>query len=298
MNVIESLSLSKRYGGTDALRGVSFEVADSEIFGFIGPNGAGKTTTIRLIVGLLNATAGTVSVLGSDPRGSTSSLTEVGYIPGEFGLWPYMTGAECLEYLASLNPKPPARRDELCDLLELTRSDLHRLTRTYSRGMRQKIAIVQAFQHEPRLVVMDEPTEGLDPLMKERFINIVKAHKDGGGSALFSSHILTEVEECADRVAVIRKGMIVKVADTESLARQRLRHCVIKLKEPLRADVISQLLGVRQLRVEDRTARFDYLGDMQPLIQALATLPVLEFLSEPESLTEAFFEVYSQEPLP
>lgn len=298
MKVIEAVALSKRYGKKAALRGISFELDESEIFGFIGPNGAGKTTTIRLIVGLLNATSGTVSVLGSDPRKSASILTDVGYIPGEFGLWPQMTGEECLDYLSSLNPKPPARQDELCDLLEVATSDLQRSTRTYSRGMRQKIAIVQAFQHQPRVVVMDEPTEGLDPLMKERFINLVRSHKASGGTAFFSSHILSEVEECADRVAVIRQGTVVKVADTESLASQRLRHCVIKLKESLKQEAIFQLPGVAQLRVEDRTVMFDYLGDMQPLIQVLATLPVLEFLSEPESLTEAFFEVYSEESSP
>lgn len=298
MKIIEARSLGKRYGKKSALRAISFDLAESEIFGFIGPNGAGKTTTIRLIVGLLNATSGTVSVLGSDPRKSTSILADVGYIPGEFGLWPQMTGKECLDYLSSLNPKPPVRRDQLCDLLELATSDLQRSTRTYSRGMRQKIAIVQAFQHQPSVVVMDEPTEGLDPLMKERFINLVKSHKANGGTAFFSSHILSEVEECVDRVAVIRQGAIIKVADTESLASHRLRHCVVKLKEPLKQDAIFELPGVARLRVEDRTVRFDYLGDMQPLIQMLATLPVVEFLSEPESLTEAFFEVYSEEDEP
>ena len=293
--VIEARELAKSYGKKKALQGISFELGTSEILGFIGPNGAGKTTTIRLMVGLLNATSGKLSVLGSDPRKSKSIRADIGYIPGEFGLWPQMTGAETLEHLGSFSRRVPTRRGELCELFELSAKDLERPTRTYSRGTRQKIAIIQAFETQPKLIVMDEPTEGLDPLMKERFISLVKEHRASGGSAFFSSHILSEVEECVDRVAVIRNGTIIKVADIESLSTQRVRHCQIKSKGSIETEVLTDLEGVTNLRVADHVTKFDFIGDMQPLMRTLATLDVIEFLSEPESLTEAFFEVYSEE---
>ena len=294
MSVIEATDLHKSYGQKAALRGISFQLQQSEVFGFIGPNGAGKTTTIRLIMGLLGPTSGELSVLGSSPR-DVDHMSQIGHIPGEFGLWPQMSGSDCLDYLGSLNSGAPSRRDELCELLEMPPRDLNRPTRVYSRGMRQKIAIIQALQHDPKLLVMDEPTEGLDPLMKDRFIELIRSHKERGGTAFFSSHILSEVEECADRVAVIRNGSVIRVADTDSLAKERIRHCVLKLKEPLASDSKLQLPGVSELRVDDRVVKFDFRGDMEPLMKAVAKLPVLEFLAEPESLTEAFFGVYSEE---
>jgi ABC-2 type transport system ATP-binding protein len=293
---IEIQDLIKRYGRKVAVDEVSLSVREGETFGYLGPNGAGKTTTIRCMLGLIYPTGGTIRVMGHDARRELSAVLElVGYLPGEFNLWPQLTGEECLEYLGSLHPRPPVRRPELCDRFELSRADLKRQVRMYSRGMKQKVGIIQAFQHQPPLAIMDEPTEGLDPLMKERFVSLLAEHRSGGGTTFLSSHILSEVEETADRVGVIRGGRLVRVGAADDLTGERVRHCTVVLKEPLSDPSRLSLPGVSGFQGDGTRFRFDYRGDMQPLIEALATLPVQEFLAEPESLAEAFFEVYQGE---
>ncbi|HEV8572542.1 MAG TPA: ABC transporter ATP-binding protein [Actinomycetota bacterium] len=290
---IEIQDLVKRYGRKTAVDEVSLSVREGETFGYLGPNGAGKTTTLRCVLGLIAPTAGTISVMGHDVRKELKAvLSLVGYLPGEFTLWPQLTGEECLEYLGSLHPRPPVRRGELCDRFELSKADLKRQVRLYSRGMKQKVGIIQAFQHRPPLAIMDEPTEGLDPLMKERFVALLAEHRSGGGTTFLSSHILSEVEETADRVGVIRAGRLVRVGAADDLTGERVRHCTVVLKEPLSDPTRLSLPGVSAFDGDGTRFRFEYRGDMQPLIQALATLPVQEFLAEPESLAEAFFEVY------
>jgi ABC-2 type transport system ATP-binding protein len=293
---IEIQDLIKRYGRKVAVDEVSLSVQEGETFGYLGPNGAGKTTTIRCMLGLIYPTGGTIRVMGHDARRELSAVLElVGYLPGEFNLWPQVTGEECLEYLGSLHPRPPVRRTELCDWFELSRADLKRQVRMYSRGMKQKVGIIQAFQHQPPLAIMDEPTEGLDPLMKERFVNLLAEHRSGGGTTFLSSHILSEVEETADRVGVIRGGRLVRVGAADDLTGERVRHCTVVLKEPLFDPSRLSLPGVSAFQGDGTRFRFEYRGDMQPLIEVLATLPVQEFLAEPESLAEAFFEVYQGE---
>jgi ABC-2 type transport system ATP-binding protein len=292
---IEVLDLVKRYRTVEAVAGVTLEVRQGEIVGYLGPNGAGKTTTIRCMLGLLRPSGGSIRILGRDLRAQREWILErVGHIPGEFSLWPQLTGRQCLDYLAGLHGQRASRRDDLCRRFELTPAQLDRPVRFYSRGMRQKIAIVQAFQHNPELVIMDEPTEGLDPVMKERFIALLAEHRAGGGSALMSSHILSEVEQAADRVAVLRAGRIIKEVGTRDLAGDRVRHCTVTLAAPVAGAV--ELPGAIALRRDRTTLRFDHRGEMAPLLQTLARLPVIEFLSEPESLLEAFFEIYEQEP--
>jgi ABC-2 type transport system ATP-binding protein len=293
---IEIQNLVKRYGRKLAVDEVSLSVREGETFGYLGPNGAGKTTTIRCILGLITPTAGAIRVLGHDVRRELGAvLGQVGYLPGEFNLWPQLTGEDCLEYLGSLHPRPPVRRNELCDRFELSKADLKRQVRLYSRGMKQKVGIIQAFQHRPPLAMMDEPTEGLDPLMKERFVDLLGEHRRTGGTTFLSSHILSEVEETADRVGVIRAGRLVRVGAADDLTGERIRHCTVVLKEPLADRSRLSLPGVSAFEGDGTRFRFEYRGDMQPLIEALATLPVQEFLSEPESLAEAFFEVYAGE---
>jgi ABC-2 type transport system ATP-binding protein len=295
-NVVEIEDLVKRYGGTEAVRGVSLTVAEGETYGYLGPNGSGKTTTIRCLLGLLKPTSGSVRVFGRDVgRDLGSVLARVGHIPGEFGLWPQMTGRECLEYLGSLHPRRPVRLKELCEGFAVEDADLDREVRFYSRGMRQKIAIVQAFQHDPELVILDEPTEGLDPVMKERFMTLVRDHRAGGGTVLLSSHILSEVEQLADRVAVLRTGRIVKEAPTEELAESRVRHCTVRFKRPATDVSVLEVPGLSRLRGDSTVVHFDYRGDMDALIDRLSAFGIEDFLAEPASLREAFFEVYGGE---
>jgi ABC-2 type transport system ATP-binding protein len=290
---IEIEGLVKRYGRKVAVDGVSFQVQEGEAFGYLGPNGAGKTTTIRCLLGLITPTAGSLRVLGHDVRRELPAvLNEIGHLPGEFNVWPNMTGRQGLEYLGRLHPRPPARTAELCDRLELSAADLDRHVRLYSRGMKQKIGIVQAFQHAPPLVVLDEPTEGLDPVMKDRFVDLLAEHRTAGGSTLLSSHILPEVEQATERVAVLRAGKVVKVGATADLTGERIRHCTLQLKEPLADRSVLAVAGLTDLEGDGTSFRFSFRGDMEPLVRALAALPVRDFVAEPERLSEAFFEVY------
>jgi ABC-2 type transport system ATP-binding protein len=292
--VIEIEGLVKRYGRKLAVDDVSFSIDEGETFGYLGPNGAGKTTTIRCMLGLIHPTAGRISVLGHPvERELHAVLASVGHLPGEFGLWPQMTGRECLDYLARLHPSPPVRQSELCERFELAEADLDRHVRFYSRGMKQKIGIVQAFQHCPPLAVLDEPTEGLDPLMKERFMELLAEHRAGGGTNFLCSHILSEVEQSADRVGVVREGRLVRIGPTHDLTGERLRHCTLSLKDDVDPSGALAGAGVSELRRLGDEWRFDVHGDMEPVMRALGTMPVLEFLSEPERLEEAFFDVYA-----
>jgi len=290
---VEIIGLSKNYRKRMAVDNVTVSVESGETFGYLGPNGAGKTTTIRCMLGLLRPTAGSIRLLGRDVANDLDWILErVGYLPGEFGLWPQMTGGECLDYLGKLQPRQWAGRKDLCDRFEFSQADLDKQVRFYSRGMRQKVAIVQGFQHQPELVILDEPTEGLDPVMKERFMDLLKEHSSAGGATFLSSHILSEVQECAERVAVIRAGKLVREAKTEELAGERVRHCTVTLRKAPAAGIELDLEGVSELSITGLTIKFDFSGDMQPLLRKLAKLAVEEFLSEPETLLEAFFDVY------
>ncbi|MFL5679602.1 MAG: ABC transporter ATP-binding protein, partial [Chloroflexota bacterium] len=225
MDAIETRGLTKRYGHRRrpglpggkrggktlvALDDLAINVRHGEIFGFLGPNGAGKSTTIRLLLGYLHATAGSASVLGFDAaRDSVEIRRRVGYLPGGIALYDALTGERLLDYLGRLTGRPPVRRAELLDRLELSEASLRRPVRDYSRGMRQKIGIVQALQHDPELAILDEPTEGLDPLMQRAFYEILEELRASGRTIFFSSHVLSEVERVCDRVAIIRGGRLV-----------------------------------------------------------------------------------------
>ncbi|MFI7061756.1 ABC transporter ATP-binding protein [Kribbella sp. NPDC050124] len=289
---VEIAGLVKRYGGMPAVEGVSLSIADGEAFGYVGPNGAGKTTTIRCMLGLVKPTAGTIRILGHDVATDLKAvLADVGHLPGEFGLWPQLTGADCLDYLGALQRRPPVRRQELCDRLELSQAELRRQVRLYSRGMKQKIGLIQAFQHEPRVLVLDEPTEGLDPVMKERFAGLLAEHRRAGGTVFLSSHILSEVEQTTERVAVLKAGRIVRTGATADLTGERVRRCTLVLKQPLAAGSLD-LEGVSELVSDGLLHRFEYRGDMEPLMRRLGALSVEEFVCEPEHLAESFFEIY------
>lgn len=290
---IEIDGLVKRYRHKLAVDGVSLSVGEGEAFGYVGPNGAGKTTTIRCMLGLIRPTAGVIRILGRDVATDLDAvLAEVGHLPGEFGLWPLMSGGECLDYLGALQGRPPGRRQELCDRLELSQADLRRQVRLYSRGMRQKIGIVQAFQHEPRVLVLDEPTEGLDPVMKERFVELLAEHQDAGGTTFLSSHILSEVEQTTESVAVIKAGRVVRTGATAGLTGERVRHCTLVLKQPPADPAVLDLEGVSGLVSDGLIQRFEFRGDMEALMRRIGGLAVAEFLSEPEHLAETFFEIY------
>ena len=307
MHAITTAGLTKHYGSRPlplrlpflgapappvrALDSLDIAVREGEIFGFLGPNGAGKSTTIRMLLGYLHPTAGEGRVLGLDiVRDSVAIRRRIGYLPGGIALYDSLTGERLLDYLAELSGRPAVRRAELCDRLELSSSTLRRLVRDYSRGMRQKIGIVQALQHEPELAILDEPTEGLDPLMQRAFYHILDTLKAEGKTIFFSSHVLSEVERVCDRVAIIRRGRLVAMEDIAGLLARHKRNVNMRLNGPPPAlDGVSGVSSV-ELRDGRLTCRVD--GDIRPFLAAIVGAPIADLTIEPAHLEEAFLEFY------
>jgi ABC-2 type transport system ATP-binding protein len=296
MAVIETRGLTKRYGRetTPALADLELQVEPGEIFGFLGPNGAGKSTTIRLLLGFLHPTSGGAKVLGQDiGTGSVEIRRRTGYLPGGIAFWDGLTGERLLDELAAMSGRAPVRREDLADRLELPIATIRRPIRDYSRGMRQKLGIIQALQHDPELAILDEPSEGLDPLMQRAFYEILEDLRNEGRTIFFSSHILSEVERICDRVAIVRHGRLVALEDVGSLLERRKRNVELRFDgDPPRLD---QLLGVSDLRVvADRlTCRLE--GDVGPFLQAIAATRVRDLTIEPARLEDAFLEYYADD---
>jgi ABC-2 type transport system ATP-binding protein len=286
------LPVRGRAGVVRALQDVSIEVRDGEIFGFLGPNGAGKSTMIRVLLGYLHPTAGSASVLGLDiARDSVAIRRRVGYLPGGIALYDSMTGESLLDYLAALYGREPLRRAALLDRLEFSARDLRRLVRDYSRGMRQKMGIIQALQHDPELAILDEPSEGLDPLMQRAFYEILEDLHREGRTIFFSSHVLSEVERVCDRVAIIRQGRIVALEDVASLLSRRRRHVEMRLAGD--APRLEGVPGVSGVQVHDGILRCDLEGDVGSFLRAIAGAPITDLTIEPAHLEEAFLEFYA-----
>jgi ABC-2 type transport system ATP-binding protein len=278
-----------------ALEDLSIEVAEGEIFGFLGPNGAGKSTTIRLLLGFLHPTAGSASVLGLDVvRESVEIRRRTGYLPGGIALYDSLTGERLLDYLGDLTGRPSVRRAELCERLELPTETLRRLVRDYSRGMRQKIGIVQALQHDPELAILDEPTEGLDPLMQRAFYSILDDLKAAGRTIFFSSHVLSEVERVCDRVAIVRRGRLVALEDVEALLARRKRHVEMRVAGP--PPVLEGVAGVSNVVVApDGRISCQLEGEVGPFLAAIRDTRVVDLTIEPAHLEEAFLELYRED---
>jgi ABC-2 type transport system ATP-binding protein len=308
MDALTTTALTKRYGHRDlpfhrpgsrgssevlALEDLTIAVHEAEIFGFLGPNGAGKSTTIRLLLGYLHPTSGSGTVFGRDiVRDSVEIRRRVGYLPGGIALYDSLTGERLLDYLGALTGRPATRRPELLDRLELSGRTLHRPVRDYSRGMRQKIGIIQALQHDPELAILDEPTEGLDPLMQRAFYEILEELRAAGRTIFFSSHVLSEVERVCDRVAIVRRGRLVALEDVVRLLERRKRNVEIRLAEGEALD-LDRVPGVTAVgRTADGRLTCQLEGDVGPFLNALTGHRVLDLTIEPAHLEEAFLELY------
>jgi ABC-2 type transport system ATP-binding protein len=276
-----------------ALEALDISVREGEIFGFLGPNGAGKSTTIRLLLGYLHPTAGTGRLLGLDiVRDSVAIRSRTGYLPGGIALYDTLTGERVLDYLAELSGRPPVRRAEWCDRLELSARTLRRLVRDYSRGMRQKIGIVQALQHDPELAILDEPTEGLDPLMQRAFYEILDTLKAEGRTIFFSSHVLSEVERVCDRVAIIRRGQLIATEDVAGLLARRKRNVDMRVSGSMPR--LEGVAGVSGIETADGRLTCRVEGDMRAFLAAIAAATVVDLTIEPARLEDAFLEFYDQ----
>lgn len=290
---IELSRLTKRYGDVVGIDGLTLDVRAGEVFGFLGPNGAYKTTTLRCLAGLLRPTAGRARVLGLDPITDHRRVApEVGYLPGELRLYPELTGEQTLDLLSALQGVPSRRRGELCERLGLTPAVLRRTVGEYSRGMKQKIGLVQALQHHPRLVLLDEPTEGLDPLVQETFFELMGEAAADGRTVLLSSHVLPEVQRACGRVAIVRAGRLVTVESVATLREARARRIRLTFGDgtgprPLgRADQWSpQWAGDR---VELLVPPSEVVGALRGLLE----LAVADVTVEEAGLDEAFLDLY------
>jgi ABC-2 type transport system ATP-binding protein len=284
-------------GPVRALDDLTITVRSGEIFGFLGPNGAGKSTAIRLLLGFLHPTAGSAHVLGHDVSAAGAKLRgRIGYLPGGIALYDGLTGTQLLDYLAAFYERLPNLRTDLVERLELSRRDLGRPIRDYSRGMRQKIGIVQALQHDPELAILDEPSEGLDPLMQRAFYAILDERKAAGRTVFFSSHVLSEVERVCDRVAIIRAGRLVALERVGALLARRRRHVEARLAVPAPAveAALAALPGIMSLEVRDDRLTFGLDGDVVPLLRLLEGAPLADLTIEPARLEDAFLELYDE----
>jgi ABC-2 type transport system ATP-binding protein len=290
--VIRTDHLTKRYGSVPALSDLSLSVRRGEIFGFLGPNGAGNSTMIRTLLGYLHPTSGAATVLGRDVVADSVEIRRrTGYLPGGIALYGSLTGIDALRYLADLQGQPGVRREELCERLKLSPRDLRRRVRDYSRGMRQKLGVIQALQHDPELAILDEPTEGLDPLVQHAFYAILDDLQAAGRTIFFSSHVLPEVERVCDRVAIIRAGELMALQTVEDLLSRRKRRITLRWRGA--PPDLSAISGLEDVEVRGDRATGTLLGAVGPFVRAVAS-PALEDLTiEPASLEEAFLEYYA-----
>jgi ABC-2 type transport system ATP-binding protein len=291
---ISTRALTKRYGTVEALTDLTLDVARGEIFGFLGPNGAGKSTLIRTLLGFLHATSGSASVLGMDVGTQSVEIRRLtGYLPGGVEIYEGLTGADALDYLADLQGRQPYRRDELCERLQLPPSVLRRKVRDYSRGMRQKIGVIQALQHDPELAILDEPSEGLDPLMQQAFYAILTGLRAEGRTIFFSSHVLSEVERVCDRVAIVRAGRLMVVADVSALLARRRRRVTVRWRGA--TPDLSELPGLADVAVVGDRITATLTGEIAPFVRAVASPSLDDLTIEPASLEEAFLEYYADD---
>ena len=294
---ISTRALTKHYGSVDALTDLSLEVRQGEIYGFLGPNGAGKSTMIRTLLGFLHPTSGGATVLGMDVVTESVEIRRLtGYLPGGIALYDSLSGEEVLDYLVNLQGREPHRRQELCERLELPASVLKRRVRDYSRGMRQKIGVVQALQHDPELAILDEPTEGLDPLMQHAFYGILDDLRREGRTVFFSSHVLSEVERLCDRVAIIRAGRLMAIHDVSELLARRRRRVTVRWRGE--APDLSALPGLEDVQVDGNRVIGMLSGEVAGFVRAIASPNLEDLTIEPASLEEAFLEYYASEAAP
>ena len=257
--------LTKRFGKLTAVADLTLEVAPGQIVGFLGPNGAGKTTTIRMLMGFLRPTGGQASVLGA-PAGDIGVRSRIGYLPGDLRIDPTMTAAQLLSWYGRLRGRHDQRRvDELTQRLGL---DPHRPFGTLSKGNRQKVGIVQAFCHDPDVLILDEPTTGLDPLVQREFLTLLAQAAARGAAVLFSSHVLPEVERAATRVAIIRAGRLVTVSTVDDLLDRARRRLELRFAAPVPAGVFDHVPGVVTADVHERTAVLAIDGPVGPALRA------------------------------
>jgi ABC-2 type transport system ATP-binding protein len=289
--------LSKDYGKLTAVKGLDLEVNQGEILGFLGLNGAGKTTTIRVLLDLLRPTSGRASIFGHDcQKSGLRARALIGYLPGEFGVFTDLTGRDTLDFLAALSGHNPDKqyRRELQERLEFPDTDLRRKLREYSTGMKRKLGLLQALQADPPLLILDEPTEGLDPLMQESFYQLLGELTRRGRTVFMSSHVLSEVARVCDRVALLRKGQLALLATVDEARTLAARRVRVFFAEDVRCDLaFPSGIEVAALKPREWNLRVD--GLLGPLLDLLAGLPVKDLEVQEPRLEEVLIKYYKDD---
>ncbi|WP_323096855.1 ABC transporter ATP-binding protein [Intrasporangium sp. YIM S08009] len=291
--VIRCAAVTKRFGRTEALRGVDLVVEQGDLFGYLGPNGAGKTTTLRLLMGLTRSTTGVVEVLGMDAWTRREAIhRRVGYVPGDIALYDRLTGRDHVDFVGHLGGLgAPASATKLAERLDL---DLTRPARELSRGNRQKLALVLALMIEPELLVLDEPSSGLDPLVQREFHALLAEHVAGGGTVLLSSHVLSEVQRVASRIGVLSRGRVIAVERLDELRARSLHHVEAQFGGHVPAMTFDAVPGLRDVRTEDGVLRCDApQSALDALLKEVARHDVVDFSCTEAELEETFMAFYA-----
>jgi ABC-2 type transport system ATP-binding protein len=291
-NVISMTGVVKRFGSTTALDGLDLTVTEGEVLGFLGPNGAGKTTTLRVLLGLLRIESGDVTVLGMDPwRDAVALHRRLAYVPGDVSLWPNLTGGEVIDLLGRLRGGlNPQRRADLIEMFDL---DPTKKTRAYSKGNRQKVALISALSSDVELLLLDEPTAGLDPLMESMFRDVIKDWRGDGRSVLLSSHILSEAEALSDRLSIIRDGRVVETGTLAQL-RHLLRTSVTAVLSSA-PEGLASMPGLHDVVVDGTTVTCQADAEaLDGLLRAITAAGVESLTTAPPSLEQVFLQHYGK----
>jgi ABC-2 type transport system ATP-binding protein len=288
---ISTRGLSKDYGSGRGLFDLDLEVDRGEVFGFLGPNGAGKSTTMRLLLDLIKPTSGSATILGLDTRSESLEIRRrVGFLPGDWALYPTLRGDEVLEYLAELRGGVDRRlRDELVERFD---TDLGRPIRELSSGNRQKIGLIQAFMHDPELLILDEPITGLDPLVQRSFHSLLAEVSARGRTVFLSSHSLAEVERVTERVAILREGRLVVIDSLENLRRVAVQRLEIEFAAPVPVEQFHALPSVREAKADGRTVTVAFEGSADAVLKAAAAHDVRSIRTREDDLEDIFLRYY------
>jgi ABC-2 type transport system ATP-binding protein len=295
--IIQTNRLTKSYGRSRGIIDVSFAIQEGEVFGFLGPNGAGKTTTMRTLMGLLHANSGSATIGGLDCWQEPTAVKKlVGYLPGEFSFDPGLRGAQIIEYLGHL--RGGVDQTYLRSLIERLGFDPSKRFREYSHGNKQKLGLVQAFMHRPRLFILDEPTSGLDPLNQQEFYKMIAEVRADGRTVLLSSHILPEVEHTCDRVAIIREGRLVKIDHVSSLKDIHQHDIELSFEGRASVDWFKQVAGVVKVEqgADERTLQLQVQGTLTEILKIAGEQNVTNIATREPTLEEAFLRFYEPEP--
>lgn len=291
--VIQTKKLTKYYGKQLGITGLDLTVSQGEVFGYLGPNGAGKSTTIKLLLNFINPTEGSMRVFGKDPQTqSTSILGDIGYIPGEIHMYDSLSGKNHLKFQASLQDGVDWKYvEKLASRLQV---DLAKPIKSLSHGNKQKIAIIAAFMHKPKLLILDEPTTGLDPLIQREFYDLVSEVNQSGSTFFISSHVLPEIERMCHRVGILKEGRLMVTEEIETLKKRAVRSLEIQFAKEAIAEHFAGIKSIRDLQIKGNTAHCKVEGSLDQLIKQISKYEVINLVTQEADLEQVFLNYYKK----